>query len=584
MNLERRIVTGEQLNSEDISYKENDTTDEKHLKYKNQYAKNTLYWGLGIENELYLEFEHKYNINKKELLDKNKRKRERYSVDYYTNYNMLELNNALQFYVDNTPELELHLPMLLNSNSFTRTDMTNNSKTQYTKLCEPNPKFNGHTLIETLQKHNTYFMDNINNNWLFDGDTIEFNTLYFFNITLQDIIDELNVNKCDFIRQLNDSFTELHIFNSYGNVKIMEKNHPFCTYMTNFKNINMFNNGTLHYNVTLPTQLNEKGKIKDMDKFIQDHSKAIKIIQWMEPFLIAIYNTPDPFSLMKNYPNNHKFSKASQRCAISRYIGVGTYDSTTMQTGKILLKPINEIICNNLDYWWFNQYYNNSAYVKLNDIGVDINFNKHYNHGIELRFIDNITDNAKLFELFEFIIYLMDYILESDLINIFGNPIMNKIWNNFMLKIIVSGNECELNHSEIEIYENIFKLKISMTKLNDIYYELYNKLMLRYNTLYKTSTENIYTLVPNGKFSSLCLKSYNKKLEHTNTIIFNPKIYILLPEQEQELKLELKLELNLETESDTETETNTKHKKTYCAIFCKLITKKCKKIFNLWRC
>ena len=29
-----------------------------------------------------------------------------------------------------------------------------------------------------------------------------------------------------------------------------------------------------------------------------------------------------------------------------------------------------------------------------------------------------------------------------------------------MLKIIVSGNECELNNSEKEMYENIFKMKI----------------------------------------------------------------------------------------------------------------------------
>ena len=533
--------------------KENDNIDEKYSKYKNQYAKNTLYWGLGIENEIYLEFEHKYNINKTELLDKNKRKRERYSVDYYTNYNTLELNNALQFYVDNTSESgveesKLQLPILLNSNSFTRTDASNNSKTLYTKLCEPNPRFIGHTLIETLQNHNTYFTDNINNKWLFDGDTIEFNTLNFFNITLQDIVTELNVNKCEFITHINDSFTKLNIFNSYGNVKIMEKNHPFCTYMTNFKNINMFNNGTLHYNLTLPTQLNKSGKIKNMDKFIKEHSKAIKIIQWMEPFLIAIYNSPDPFSMMKNYPNNHKFSKASQRCAISRYIGVGTYDSSTMQTGKILLKPINEVICNDLDYWWFNEYYNNNnAYTKLNDIGVDINFNKHYNHGIELRFIDNITDNAKLFELFEFIIYLMDYILESDLINTFENPIMNKIWNNFMLKIIVSGNECELNNSEKEMYENIFKMKISKTNLNDVYYEIFNKLVLRYNTL-----------VPNGKFSSLCLKPYDKKIDSSN---MEP---VPVPEPVSE------------PEPEPVSEPVPKQKKSYFALFCNFITSKCK--------
>ena len=32
---------------------------EKHNKYKKYYKKDNLYWGLGIENELYLEFEKK---------------------------------------------------------------------------------------------------------------------------------------------------------------------------------------------------------------------------------------------------------------------------------------------------------------------------------------------------------------------------------------------------------------------------------------------------------------------------------------------------------------------------------------------
>ena len=38
--------------------------EEKHLKYFKQYKKNEIFWGLGIENELYLEFEKKINITK----------------------------------------------------------------------------------------------------------------------------------------------------------------------------------------------------------------------------------------------------------------------------------------------------------------------------------------------------------------------------------------------------------------------------------------------------------------------------------------------------------------------------------------
>ena len=53
----------------------------------------------------------------------------------------------------------------------------------------------------------------------------------------------------------------------------------------------------------------------------------------------------------------------------------------------------------------FNKYYEDNAYTKLNDIGLDINFNKHYNHGIEIRFLDHINDNKKIYESFEFIIF-----------------------------------------------------------------------------------------------------------------------------------------------------------------------------------
>lgn len=53
----------------------------------------------------------------------------------------------------------------------------------------------------------------------------------------------------------------------------METNNPFAIYMTNINNISMFNNGTLHYNITLPTKLNNKCNIENSEKFINDHKK-----------------------------------------------------------------------------------------------------------------------------------------------------------------------------------------------------------------------------------------------------------------------------------------------------------------------
>ena len=329
----------------------NELIDDKYLKYKKHYKKNSIYWGLGIENELYLEFEKRLVKPKNDIF--NKRRRERYSVDYYTNYKKDELDKSLKYYVNNIASNHIEIPLLLNSNSFTRTDKLNNSRTMYTKLCEPNPKFIGETFIESLEKDNNYFTDTINNNWLFDGDTIEINTLNFFKTTIQDVLDELNTTKNDLVHNFNKSFESLQCFREYGKVKFIEDNHPFATYMTNINNISMFNNGTIHYNITLPTRLNDSCRIENYDKFVDDHKKAIKIIQWLEPFLIAIYGSPDPFSQMEDYSKKKYYSKSSQRCAISRYIGIGTYNSDDMCKGKILTKSIDEIICNKLDYTYY---------------------------------------------------------------------------------------------------------------------------------------------------------------------------------------------------------------------------------------
>ena len=481
----------------------------KHEKYKNQYLKNNIYWGLGIENEVYLEFENKRIINKDDFI--NNHKRERYSVDYFSNYKKEDLEDAFK-YLYGQMDNNIEIPVMLNSNSFTKTDLYNNSKTLYTKNCEHNPKFNGNTLIETLEIDNIFFNSSYENNWIFDGDTIEFINTKFYNVKLEDVIKELDSSKMEFINNLNDSFNKLNIYNEYGPIKIMEYNNPFSIYMTNINNISMFNNGTLHYNLTLPSKLNEEGMIEDKVQFIKDHSKAIKIIQWVEPLMISVYGSPDPFSLLNEYNNKNKFSKSSQRCAISRYIGLGTYNSSSMPYGKILSTPVKDIICNNYEYWWFNKYYEDNAYTKLNDIGLDINFNKHYNHGIEIRFLDHINDSKKIYESFEFIIYLMDYILESDYVNNFGNPIINEEWNNIVLNIMKFGKEYNFNKDEKDLYEKIFNIKFKSINVVDIYYELYCKLVMKYNSIYKSQDKEYnYILKPSGLFSSLTLSIDSNK-------------------------------------------------------------------------
>lgn len=508
----------------------------KHYKYKNTYKPSTIYWGLGIENEIYLEFTNNIKITKHEFL--NNHQCERYSINYYSNYKDQYLKEAFEHFSKYIPE-NISIPHLVNSHSFTKTDFNNEPKTLYKKIYELNPKFNGSSLIETLNKHDKYFEETYGINWIFDGDSIEFTTNNFFNATLKDTINELNKYKTEFINHLNDSFTDLNIFQEYTPIKIMTDNYNFSIYNTNLNNISMFNNGTLNYNITLPTKLDNNGQIEDRIKFIKDHKNAIKIIQWLEPFIVAIYGAADVFSNIHSYKNQSLFSKSSQRCSISRYIGIGTYDTDSMESGKILTSPLTEHPCFHMDYWWFTKFYKNNAYTLLNDIGYDINFNKHYNHGIEIRFLDHIPDDKNIYESFEFIIYLMDHILseyqtqtKDELIN----PIKNPLWNNIMLNVMINGSSYNLTPEEINIYNKIFNINIKKTSVEDIYYEIYWKLTLKYNKIYKLNRS--YFFKPNGLFSKLTLNelnSLNHNFSELNNEIINNIKYIDIPTYLEEI-------------------------------------------------
>ena len=148
------------------------------------------------------------------------------------------------------------------------------------------------------------------------------------------------------------------------------------------------------------------------------------------------------------------------------------------------------------------------------------------NHSIELRFFENITDTSKIFESLEFIIYLMDYSLENDHIQMFENPIVNKEWNLIVLNSMIYGKQYNLSKSEIDVYEKIFGMKINKTTIQDIFDEIFVHLILKYNNLKETDNHEVFELTPVGKYSSLTIKP------HVCTIKKN--INIDEPEEEKE--------------------------------------------------
>lgn len=487
---------------------------DKHNKYGIQYKPSSTFWGLGIEKELYFEFEKHKEISVNDFMENHDK--ERYSIDYYSNYDKEILPEAFRLIFKELGPSVLSIPVLMNSHSFTKTDIFNNSKTLYTQTRESNPNFSGYTLQEYLELKDKYF-EQTNPTWIFDGDTIEFISTSFYNAKLSDILDEVDLNTNIFIEKFNSQiFDENTQLTTYGKIKVMEQNHPFATYLTNYGKIGMFNNGTIHFNLTLPTKLDKNSQIFNKEKFISVHKKAIKMIQWFEPLILAVYGSPDPFHILKSdvkHLEKFNFSACSQRNAMSRYISIGTYNTDLMESGKILTKNINELVMNTLDYWWFNRFHASSAYTKLDQIGLDINFNKHWNHGIEIRFLDYISDKKLLQECCEFIVYLMDLSLEckTDI----QNPIISKEFNDLVYNVMCTGINYSIDNNLIKIYESICSINISKSNIVDIYYEILSKLKQKFNKefiesinsnhLYKNTFKINKLIIPTGIFSSLVL-------------------------------------------------------------------------------
>ena len=428
---------------------------QKHEKYETSYKPNELFWGLGVENETYLESKHLLQICNKDLQEK--RKSERYSINYYSVYKPEVLDNLF-----NLLSSEINLPLLINAHSFQSVDLNGNHKTLYQSLQKLNPIFNGQTLIDYLKEKNPgYFKSEYQKSYIFDGDTIEFVTQNFFNTTVTQVMNELTHIEETFEKELNNTLQDVSNtwFGRNGPFKITHCNWPFATYLTNISNYAMFNNGTIHINITLPTMLNSIGKPLDMDDFIAKHKIFIRLIQWLEPFFVALYGSPDPWSCI-----SERFAKGSQRLAVSRYISIGTYDTDKMTKGKILTVNKKDLQCTD----WMNEFYSKTDYVPLSEVGLDINFNKHYSHGIELRIFDGlIFDDIN--NILHVLVGLADHSLSFTIVD---DPRKSPIWHKLVVKCLLKGKDAIISYDEQVLLKKLFGLSYTITSdlpVSDVY-------------------------------------------------------------------------------------------------------------------
>jgi hypothetical protein len=435
---------------------------EKHTRYQTQYKPNDFFWGIGIENETYLQFTKPKTHTVKSIY--NNHKPERYSVNYFSGLNpeyndilkaLFPISNsayALAALIDNDPEdiQRYDIPCYMNSHTLQKTDLSGNHQTTYEKNPKPNLKFKGQTIHDFLLIVNPkIFKDKYKVNYIYDGDTVEFMTQNFYKTTVKQNVTELITEKTNYLEAINEVFKKYNIFTEYGPLIYPLRNEPFVSFLTNINNIAIFNNGTIHLNFTMPTQLDGNSRPLNPSKFVMDHKSAIRYIQYLEPLIIPLYGTSDPFSAVSLH-----YSKASQRCAVSRYIGIGTYNTETMETGKILTIDTKDALASNKDYWWYTQYTKTTHYNPLQKIGVDINFNKHGTHGIEIRFLDWFPE-IMLEPLMIFFVNVMDYSLQNGLPE---DPTICPIWNGLVVKMLQLGKTAILSSDECNMYTKLFNL------------------------------------------------------------------------------------------------------------------------------
>ena len=140
-----------------------DNVLDKHLKYLNKKENEgrELFWGLGIENESYLMLDAYGNIGKFRKLFL---KRERYSVNYYNNFDLDKLKDIFTKLYDCS---KLRYPIYINSHTFQRTDMHCEHQTNYDEKGTPNKKFK-ESIHNMLMKNSKQYAEEYDRSFVFE--------------------------------------------------------------------------------------------------------------------------------------------------------------------------------------------------------------------------------------------------------------------------------------------------------------------------------------------------------------------------------------------------------------------------------
>ena len=416
------------------------------------------YWGIGLENETYMQFEESLIVSGAFIQEKIGF--EKYSIDYRKCYKPESLAPVLEK-AFNAKE-SYTVSRMMNSHSLEKLDINYQHKTlspiksvvdteNGEVIAEPieNPDYLGKSIMEIFledQPYNIQSMITQRNKTMgsvhFDGDSIEFVTKYFENRTIADSCKELKATKKLFLDKINES----SVLN--GKLNFPDYNNGLNMFMTNQENLVLFNNGTYHFHITLPS-LTEDSRIVDYNDFEKTHANAIYLLQWFEPFFIATLGSPDIMGVISDkYSLDKKFTLGSMRNAMSRYIGVGTYNKA-MPKGKILTYNVDNFrkllkFEKEENVWWRDQIETEMEYEMLSEVGLDFNQEKMYQSGFEFRSFDEFPAEYLNDVLFS-IILICEHSLNLPDVQ-WGHD--SKAWNNLVFKTLKMGYATEITEEE----------------------------------------------------------------------------------------------------------------------------------------
>jgi hypothetical protein len=417
------------------------------------------YWGIGLENETYMQFEESLIVSGEFIQEKIGF--EKYSLDYRKCYKPESLAPLLKKAF--TLDKDYKVSRMINSHSLEKLDVNFQHKTipaihaititneNPEAKPEPidNPEYLGKSIMETFLENQPYNIQSMitqrektMGSVHFDGDSIEFVTKYFENRTIVGSCNELKATKKLFLDKINES----GVLNEQLNFP--DYNNGLNMFMTNQENLVLFNNGTYHFHITLPT-LTENSRIVDYDTFDKTHANAIYLLQWFEPFFIATLGSPDIMGVISDtYDMDENFTMGSMRNAMSRYIGVGTYNKE-MPRGKILTYKVDDFrkLLNfekEDNIWWRDRIELEMEYQLLPEVGLDFNQEKMYQSGFEFRSFDEFPADY-LNDVLHAIVLICEHSLNLPDVK-WGHD--SVAWNNLVYKTLKYGYLTEIDETE----------------------------------------------------------------------------------------------------------------------------------------